>query len=203
MICVCLTSVQNADALGVEGQVGWGNDLDADRLRLGYFREDLNIFLHDGELFDVFIGAEHAQSEHQHLIRFSGDGSIGSFYTYNAATLGIHVKPFERRRVNPYLMLGALSGKVHYSAEANDSTVGILSLSRDKAWFTTYRAGLGLNIVVIGNLAIEVEADYTGGVPAAHATVTDRSGPVGNKSDRVMFDGSPIVTIAVGIRYTF
>ncbi|HUJ19183.1 MAG TPA: hypothetical protein VL197_14465 [Nitrospirota bacterium] len=203
MMCVCLSSAQNADALGVQYQFGWGNDLDADLLRLGYVRSELNIILHDDELFDVFIGGEHASSEHQNLIRFGGDGSIDSSYVYNAAVFGIHVKPFEKRRMNPYLTLGALSGKVHYSAKPNDSTVEILSLSRDKASYTTYRAGLGLNIVVISNLAIEVEATYTGGVPAVHATVTDPSGPVGNRSDRIMFDGSPIINIALGIRYMF
>jgi opacity protein-like surface antigen len=202
-MCACVTSAKNADALGVQAQVGWGNDLDADMLRLGYGRADLNIIFHDSELFDVFIGGENASSEHKNLIRFGGDGSITSLYTYNAATLGVHVKPFERRRLNPYLILGALSGKVRYSAEANDSTVDIVSVSRGKASYTTYRAGLGLNIATSSNFALEVEATYTGGVPSVHATVTKPSGPVGNRSDEIMFDGSPIVNLVVGIRYTF
>jgi len=200
MLCTYLTSVQNADALSVQYQFGFGDDSDFRQRGISYIRSDLNVFLYDGKLFDVFIGGERASSEHQPFMCFLCTGTIDSSYEYNAATLGIHVKPFEKRRVNPYLILGVLSGTAHYSASANDSYANIISLSRDKASFTTYRTGLGLNIVVINKLAIEVEANYSGGVPAAYATVAD---PGGGTSNRIMFDGSPIINIAIGVRYYF
>jgi len=200
LLCAYLPSVQNADALSVQYQFGFGDDSDFKQRGISYIRSDLNIFLYDGELFDVFVGGEHASSEHQPFMCFLCSGTIDSSYEYNAATLGVHVKPFVKRRVNPYLMLGVLSGTASYSASVNDSYANIISLSRDKASFTTYRTGLGLNIVVVNKLAIEIEANYSGGVPAAYATVVD---PGGATSNRIMFDGSHIINIALGVRYYF
>ena len=197
MLCVCLALVQNADALGVQLQGGFGDDSGLSEFGFSYERADLNIFFHDGELFDLFIGGERASSKH----RPDAHAIIVSSYAYNAAVLGMRVKLVERGSVSSYLMLGVLGGKVRYSAYANDSYV-IIAQSRDDASFARGRAGLGVNIE-IKKVAIAMEVNCSGGVPAAHATVTDPSGPVGNRSDRAMFEGSPIVNIAVGVQYSF
>ena len=102
--------------------------------------------------------------------------------------------------MTPYLTLCVLTGNARYQATANDSYVEIVSLSRNKASFTTYRTGLGLNIAIIKALALEVEANYSGGVPAVNADTVNSSG---TRSERVLFDGSPVVNLAVGVRYYF
>jgi len=193
VMCACITSAQNADALGVQLQEGFGDDSGGSEWGLSFQRTDLNIFLHDGELFDLFIGGEKASSKHR-----PGGAEIVSSYAYEAAVLGIRVKPPERRRVNPYLIFGVLSGTVHYSVRANDP-YEIISQSRTETSYMTGRAGLGLNIV-FKIITLDVEANYSSGVPAAYATVVDRWG---GRSDMVMFDHSAIINIAVGVHYSF
>lgn len=197
LLCACLASAQNAEALSARFQVGFGDDSGFD-YPLPYIRTNLNLFLYDSTRFDIFIGGELAESEHQETCLFCS-GTIDSSYEYKAATAGIYIKPFEKKRMNPYLILGVVQGSVKYSAIANDSLINIISLSRNRASYTTYRTGIGLNIAIIKKLGVEVEINYSGGVPDAYAVI-DRSGTTSNVT---MFDGSPIINIALGVRYFF
>lgn len=197
ILCAFFALAKNAEAMSARFQFGFGDDSGFD-YPLSYLRTDLNLFVHDGTLFDIFIGGELASSDHQTTCVLLCTGTIDSSYEYKAATVGMHIKPFQKNRVNPYLILGVVSGTVKYSA-TGDSYANITSLSRDKASFTTYRTGFGLNIAIIKKVAVEAELTYSGGVPAADAIV-ERSGSTSNVT---MFDGSPVINIALGVRYYF
>ncbi len=192
IMCACLASAQNVEASSVRAQVGLGSS-DANI----YSRGNLDLFLSDGT-FAPYIGVENGGTRHDREYCASCNGVINSEYEYNAAVLGLQIKPFENRRVDPYLVLGVLHGKVKYFAWAKDYRDSVVSLSRDQASYTAYRGGFGLHIV-LRKAALEVEFNATNGVPAAYANVNNGT----STANVEMFNRSIIVNVAFGVRYYF
>lgn len=193
LVCACLASAQNVEASSARAQVGFGSS-DSNF----YTRGNLELFLYDGT-FAPYIGVENGGAVHDREYCASCNGVINSEYEYNAAVLGLQIKPFENRRVDPYLVLGVIHGRVKYSAWAKDTRDSVVSLSRDQASYTAYRGGFGLHIVLRKNLALEVELNATNGVPAAYAVVSNGT----STATAEMFNRSTIVNIAFGVRYYF
>jgi hypothetical protein len=191
---ICLASAQNAEALSTRVQLGLGSDGDFN----SYGRVNLDLFLRD-DTFAPYISGEIGGSGHDREYCTICKGVINSEYEYRAGVLGMQIKPFENKRVVPYLVVGVIHGTVKYYAWAKDFRDSIASLSRYQASYTAYRGGLGLHIILREKLAFEVELNGTGGVPAAYAVASNGI----SKENVEMFNGRAIVSIAFGVRYYF
>jgi hypothetical protein len=170
-----------------------------------YRQGGLDIILYEGETLELFFGGERAESKHRSspCILICGD-TFNDSYKYDAGVLGVHIKPLKNIRVNPYLMLGVVSGTVRYDASISSASNQVTSLSRDKASFSSYRTGFGLNIDARENLSVEIEANYTGSVPDISATVSNAAHIV-NASDVSIYDRNihykPVIGVFCGVRY--
>jgi hypothetical protein len=193
IVLLCFASTQNAEALSGRAQLGFGvSDFDI------YSRGNLDLFLSDGRIVP-YISVEGGDFTQDREYCSICNGVINSKYEYKAAVLGMHIAPFEDRRVVPYLTAGVLRGSVNYYATAKDTLDSIVSLSPSHAAYTAYRAGFGLHIALSYKMALEVELNGTSGVPAAHAVVAN-----GTSTQYIeIFKGSSLWHIALGVRYDF
>ena len=207
LIILCLF-IRNAEAVGLKLHYEVGDDTGISHLKtngIPYRQGGLDIVLSEGETFELFLGGEHAEAEHKSSQCFLFCSEIfHDSYKYDAGVLGMHIKPVKNIRVNPYLMLGVVSGTVRYDASISSASNEVTSLSRDKASFSTCRTGLGLNINAIKNLSVDIEANYIGSVPDVSATVSNAAHVV-NASDVSIYNRNiqykPIVGISWGVRY--
>jgi hypothetical protein len=184
------------NAATIEIKAGGGNKDNQLSETGGHFgKASITAIFPQWQRVDLFSGIEYDRSNNGKPVKYSFD--------IEAASFGLRLKqPVLNRRVELYLALGGIAGKIHYKSDFSDQTsYTALSITEDSTYFISPRIGFGWSINLSKQFGLGIELAVTGPPPAFSVVTANQN--TGQIEDLKLNYGGTMYGAELGVRYTF
>ncbi|OGW48957.1 MAG: hypothetical protein A2078_13045 [Nitrospirae bacterium GWC2_57_9] len=202
LILFLLLAAARADAANVEALVGGGTASSEDS-SADFFQVRVRAVHALLARLDAFAGLEYTQSEETDGddYYYSSSNDVRFSFYYPAAALGLRFKPVVRDKIQLYLALGAVAGRVYYETDFSHSHLTLLSEDKDSAYFIVPRFEMGLNHRISERTTLIAQGGATGALPAFNAVAANKK--TGVIEDVTVNNRGYMFGFMLGVRYKY